>query len=83
MLVVNLHSFFEDLQENQEEMALQEGQALQGVQVKQAKMAQRELQEEMAETEGMGRREHEVYCLINICSARLFLCLCIIYRSLY
>jgi hypothetical protein len=74
MLVVNLHSFFEDLQENQEEMALQ---------VKQAKMAQRELQEEMAETEGMVRREYEVYCLINICSARLFLCLCIIYRSLY
>jgi hypothetical protein len=26
MRVVNLHSFFEDLQENQEEMALQEAQ---------------------------------------------------------
>ena len=62
MLVVNLHSFFEDLQENQEEMALQ---------VKQAKMAQREVQEEMAETEEMVRRVHEVYWLIYIRCARV------------
>jgi hypothetical protein len=39
MQVVNLPSFFEDLQENQEEMALQEVQALQVVQEKQEKMA--------------------------------------------
>ena len=62
MLVVNLHSFFEDLQENQEEMALQ---------VRQAKMAQREIQEEMAETEEMVRRVYEVYRLIYIRCARV------------
>jgi hypothetical protein len=39
MRVVNLPSFFEDLQENQEEMALQEVQELQVVQEKQEKMA--------------------------------------------
>jgi hypothetical protein len=49
MLVVNLHSFFEDLQENQEEMALQEIQEMQ------------EVQQEMAETEGMVHREPEVF----------------------
>jgi hypothetical protein len=61
MRVVNLHSFFEDLQDVQEEMALQEVQALQVVQGKQEKMVLREVQEEMAETEGMVHREPEVF----------------------
>jgi phage terminase small subunit len=61
MLVVNLHSFFEDLQENQEEMVLQVVQALQVVQENQEKMALQEVQEEMAETEEMVHREPEVF----------------------
>jgi hypothetical protein len=67
MRVVNLHSFFEDLQENQEEMALQvvrekqEKMVLREIQGKQEKMALQEVQEEMAGTEGMVHREPEVF----------------------
>jgi hypothetical protein len=43
MRVVNLPSFFEDLQENQEEMVIQEVPALQEVQGKQEKMALQEV----------------------------------------
>jgi hypothetical protein len=55
MLVVNLHFFFEDLQDVQEEMAIQE------VRGKQEKMALQEAQEEMVETQGMVHREPEVF----------------------
>ena len=63
MLLVNLHSFFEDLQDHQEEMVVQENQeemAFKEIQVDQEKMAQWEVQAEMVETEKMVHKEPEV-----------------------
>jgi hypothetical protein len=54
MLVVNLHSSFEDLQEYQDEMVFK------GILGNQEKMAQREVLEETAETEEMVHRVPKV-----------------------